>query len=163
MFVDQFIEFSPIENSNQLTKKARTTYHDIVLLFLGCRDRLCQNHGAPTGGQIQSFFFKTVFGQECPVIEETVVMEESVIPSNAFRMLLEEQVRFKGEVWTIHKNDPDPFPSVPHAHNYESGLKMHMGIGELFWGTQLVGKIRKKKFIEIRKRFTKVKLPELTI
>ncbi len=32
----------------------------------------------------------------------------------------------------VHKNDADPLPSSPHAHNYEQCLKMHLGTGDLY-------------------------------
>jgi hypothetical protein len=59
MPTDQFIEFSPVEKSNQLTKKARTTYHNLVLLLLGSRYFSSQAYCAPTGGRIPSDFVKT--------------------------------------------------------------------------------------------------------
>lgn len=31
-------------------------------------------------------------------------------------MIFEEGYRVAGEVWRVHKTDPDPLPSRPHAH-----------------------------------------------
>ena len=50
---------------------------------------------------------------------------------------LEEDYRVGGEVWRVHKNDPDPFPSRPHAHcvggsNRFVGCKLHLGTRQLF-------------------------------
>src|SRR5207237_6227170 len=38
-------------------------------------------------------------------------------------LLTEAQVKLQGEIWIVHKNDADPFPSNPHAHNYRERLK----------------------------------------
>ena len=98
-----------------------------------------------------------------PIIEDDVHLDESIIPSDTLRSLYEEQVKFKGEIWVIHKNDIDPFPSSPHAHNYESALKLHLGNGELYYGTDLVGKVARKNFLKLRGLFKRVQLPELEI
>lgn len=50
---------------------------------------------------------------------------------------LEEDYRVGGEVWRVHKNDPDPFPSRPHAHCVGGssrfvGCKLHLGTRQLF-------------------------------
>jgi hypothetical protein len=39
---------------------------------------------------------------------------------------LEKDYRVGGEVWRVHKNDPDPYPSRPHAHC--------IGVGRGSWG-----------------------------
>lgn len=97
-----------------------------------------------------------------PVIqEEVVVVEETIIPDNVIRGIYEEQVKFKGEKWVVHKNDVDPFPSNPHAHNYESGLKLHLGNGELYDGTTLVGAIPCKKLKQLRGLFSRTTMPVL--
>jgi hypothetical protein len=53
------------------------------------------------------------------------------------RMLIQKDYRVGGEVWRVHKNDPDPFPSRPHAHcvgraDRFVGLKLHLGTAQLF-------------------------------
>lgn len=52
-------------------------------------------------------------------------------------MILEEDYRVGGEVWRVHKNDADPYPSRPHAHCIDGsrrfvGCKLHLGTGRLF-------------------------------
>jgi hypothetical protein len=44
----------------------------------------------------------------------------SPIPGGTLRRLDEVTVKRDGHVWRIHRNDADPFPSNPHAHNLES-------------------------------------------
>ena len=41
-------------------------------------------------------------------------------------------VKAGGSPWVIHLYDPDPFPSRPHAHNKETGAKLHLGTGDLY-------------------------------
>jgi len=59
-------------------------------------------------------------------------LTESLLPEEFPRLLTEQTIRVKGEVWRIHKADPDLFPSNPHAHNCESGVVLHLGTGEMF-------------------------------
>ena len=48
--------------------------------------------------------------------------------------LQEAKVKLKGEIWVAYKYDRDPFPSNPHAHNYDRKLKMHLGTGDVYAG-----------------------------
>jgi hypothetical protein len=55
----------------------------------------------------------------------------------AGRSILEKDYRVGGEVWRVHKNDADPFPSRPHAHCIGGrsrfiGCKLHLGTRQLF-------------------------------
>ncbi|HHF3044328.1 hypothetical protein WMQ59_22555 [Vibrio diabolicus] len=113
--------------------------------------------------QCKSWYSQSKLALSVPVIEEVVYLDESAIPCDTERAIEEELVKFKGERWVIHKNDADPFPSSPHAHNYEARLKLHMGNGDLYNGTELVGKMNKKSFIKLRNSFKKVQLPTLEI
>lgn len=77
--------------------------------------------------------------------------EESPIPPETPRRLDEITVRRDGCVWRIHKNDADPFPSNPHAHNVESGLKMSLEGGSLWDGSRATGiRIATKHLVAIR-------------
>lgn len=58
-----------------------------------------------------------------------VELFESIVPPNIPIFLTHQQVKIKGEIWVVHKNDADPFPSNPHAHNYQSNLVVHLGNG----------------------------------
>lgn len=81
--------------------------------------------------------------------------EDGIIPDDALVILTEKVVKVKGEVWEIHRYDADPWPSDPHAHNYASRLKMHLGTGELFDNNrQSKGKIKAKKLAAIRAELT---------
>jgi len=73
---------------------------------------------------------------------------ESPIPSGTMRRLDEVTIKRDGCIWRIHKNDADPFPSNPHAHNVESGLTLDLSNGDLFFGSRPTGKSVAKKHLE---------------
>src|SRR4051812_10834537 len=77
-----------------------------------------------------------------PMSESTIEVEfsESPIPDGTFRRTDEVTIKRDGCVWRIHRNDPDPFPSQPHAHNLESGLKLDLSNGELYFRGRNTGK-----------------------
>lgn len=100
------------------------------------------------------------FESEASELIEEVHLEEDVLPEGTLRLITEETVRSKGQVWRIHANDQDPFPSSPHAHNLESGLKLHLGTGELFRKTQSAGRIKCKHLKLIRDAVKKIRLPD---
>jgi hypothetical protein len=80
-----------------------------------------------------------------------VELSESPIPDGCLRRLDEVLVKRDGCIWQIHKNDPDPFPSNPHAHNIESGLKLDLSNGKLYLSRKFAGKsVRRKHLKEIR-------------
>lgn len=91
----------------------------------------------------------------------TVELSESIIPNGVERALYEQQVKHKGEVWVIHKNDADPHPSIPHAHNYDANLKLHLGNGDLYKKRNIVGNIGKKALMALREKIVGIDLPAL--
>lgn len=108
---------------------------------------------------IQNFSF------ERPEILAETTFEESIIPEGIPAPLNEQKLKSKGEIWYIHKYDADPFPSNPHAHNSETGYKVHLGTGELFdaQNNPLKQSIRKKDLIALRALVTKTALPVLAV
>jgi hypothetical protein len=77
------------------------------------------------------------------------------------------KVKFDGHIWIIHQNDPDPWPSKPHAHDYDEKQKLDLGSGNIFSlpGRNLVQKLRAKDLRllrdELRHRHPDVELPPL--
>src|SRR4051812_27073942 len=71
------------------------------------------------------------------------------------RYVLEKDYRVGGEVWRVHKNDPDPFPSRPHAHCIEGkeryvGCKLHLGTAALYRGREAAGRfLSPKQFVRL--------------
>src|SRR5262245_9137022 len=63
---------------------------------------------------------------------------------------VEKDFPVNGEIWRVHKSDPDPFPSSPHAHCVDGrerfkGCKLHLGTGELYRDGKPTGRRLKKK------------------
>lgn len=94
-----------------------------------------------------------------------VTFPDSIIPEGVPICLNEQEAKSKGEIWRIHKYDADPFPSNPHAHNKETGYKLHLGTGELFdnKNKSLNKSIRKKDLIALRSNLKNIALPTLEV
>lgn len=107
---------------------------------------------------LASFDFRPYF----PVLLAEVAFRNSIIPAGVPVRLEEQTVRRHGQVWRVHWTDADSFPSNPHAHNLDSGLKLHLGTGELFRKKVLVGKIRVKDLLAIRSELIRFDLPPFT-
>jgi hypothetical protein len=90
----------------------------------------------------------------------------SPIPAGCMRRLDEVTVKRDGHVWRIHRNDADSFPSHPHAHNVESGLKLDLTTGNLYLGTQFTKKaVHRKDLLAIREQAAArgIDLPPLAV
>jgi hypothetical protein len=100
---------------------------------------------------------------------DEIRFDESIIPEGVPILLTEAEVKIKGEVWVVHKNDADPFPSNPHAHNYENRLKMHLGTGDLYKGKVRTPckRMTKALLVEFRSRLLQknasISLPPLLV
>lgn len=99
-----------------------------------------------------------------PKIDEILIETKDIgfkDSNNAF----ERRIKAGGEVWVIHQNDIDPFPSSPHAHNYDSNLKLDLSNGLLYKKKEQVASIPKKKLEIIRKKCEElgITLPALNI
>lgn len=98
-------------------------------------------------------------------LTQQIEIEEGAIPRE---FVLEKKARFKasGSIWVIHKNDADPFPSNPHAHNVELNQKLDLSNGNCYHRKKLLFKIDRKNFLKIRKKaegIYKGRLPELAL
>jgi len=94
------------------------------------------------------------------VLEE-FTLDQACLPDDLPDLYEEQVVKVKGEQWTVHKNDKDPFPSNPHAHNYAKGISLHLGTGEFFKKRKSHGFITCKQLIAIRDKLTIKNLPKL--
>ncbi|MBN8457276.1 MAG: hypothetical protein J0M04_05485 [Verrucomicrobia bacterium] len=95
------------------------------------------------------------------IVLETVALDSSILPEGIERLITEETVKHKGEQWVIHANDADPFPSNPHAHNYDSGLKLDLGTGALYRKRTHVDSVRCKDLKLLRDKIRTRPLPDL--
>jgi len=82
---------------------------------------------------------------------------------------LEEDFKVSGEIWRVHKNDPDPLPSKPHAHCIAGadrfvGCKLHLGTRELFTPkNEPLGRYLFEKQFERLIELIRPKFPGLTL
>jgi len=85
------------------------------------------------------------------------------LPDNI--LLPEEKVKIKsnGQIWYIHKNDQDPFPSQPHAHFADCNLKVDLSNGKCYQIKKHLKTLSKKDLILLRKNAEEkgIKLPKL--
>jgi len=109
--------------------------------------------------RLEGFDFSKFYPEALAVLD----LPDPIVPPGTRRSLEERIVKISGERWHIHKNDADPFPSNPHAHNYEDGLKLSLADGGLYRKKERVSKIDRKKLLEIRSRLKDIQLPDLTI
>jgi hypothetical protein len=85
---------------------------------------------------------------------KNITVDNSILPDELKDELIKAQVKFKGEIWTIHKNDKDTFPSQPHAHNYDRQYKLHLGNGKLYRKKNYCGSITNKDLMNLRQIIT---------
>lgn len=91
------------------------------------------------------------------------VFEISMPPMDIY-MEEEADVVVNGQCYRIYvTTDEDYFPSNPHAHWVEKGLKLHLGNGWLFRKRKCLGRIKKNTFFAIRKGYEErgINLPPL--
>lgn len=106
---------------------------------------------------VRDFPFENFHSEKLTSVE----LEEDIIPSDIPRLLREQRIRLNGNVWTIHRNDADPFPSNPHAHNYAEGLKLDLSNGVLYDYRCVAGRIKYKHLLTLRERIQHLDLPPL--
>jgi hypothetical protein len=92
---------------------------------------------------------------------------ETDVESIGDGVLYKTKVKIKrgGLIWIIHKNDFDPFPSRPHAHEVQQNLKLDLRNGDCYRVKKYVTTIHKKDLLYIRAEATtaKFELPELEL
>ena len=111
---------------------------------------------------IKAFYVKSEEYKSQPKVLATIELSESIIPDGVVRAIYDQQVKHNGEIWMVHKNDADPHPPIPHAHNYDANLKLHLGNGDLYDKKKIVGNVGKKSLIAIREKIVGIDLPAFT-
>ena len=97
-------------------------------------------------------------------ISKRVILEDGLIPSHIPLEVQKRKYKVSGEIWIVHNTDVDPFPSQPHAHNYEQNLTMHLGNGSLYRKRDYICKAKEKSFLRLRELLAeRVSLPPLEI
>lgn len=101
------------------------------------------------------------FLSQFPTFIERIVLGSTILPPDLPLLVHKKQYKVSGEIWTVHQNDADPFPSSPHAHNYDQNLVMHLGNGKLYRKRDFFATARTKDFIQLRSLIKNVPLPPL--
>ncbi|MDO6420856.1 hypothetical protein [Saccharophagus degradans] len=96
-------------------------------------------------------------------ILQKVYSDDSIFPDDFQIKMEKKNIKVRGQVWVVHLSDADPFPSSPHAHNYDENVVMHLGNGKLYRKRKYVGKSKTKHFLELRGKINHVELPPLEI
>ena len=97
------------------------------------------------------------------IIKDKIETSREIIPKDLL-INYKVQIKSKGLIWVIHKYDADPFPSNPHAHQLDSGIKLDLSNGKCYIKKKLVTTIKKKDLIIIRKQAEKkFELPNMQL
>ena len=100
------------------------------------------------------------FNKLKPEILAEFIEDEPLVPESVPQLLTEQTIKIKGEVWRVHKSDVDSFPSMPHAHNYETGVVLDLGSGDMYDNNRKrIGAIGCKRLLLIRGKLTDISLP----
>jgi hypothetical protein len=70
--------------------------------------------------------------------------------------------RVAGTEWEILKNDKNPFPSNPCAHNEVEDITMDLSAGGLYHDGEFVARLRKKDLVNFRSRIAE-KYPDIAL
>lgn len=99
------------------------------------------------------------------ILRDVIETDISLLPSD-LRTIRKARVKHRGDIWVIHKYDQDPFPSSPHAHNIDNGIKLDLSDGKCYRVRKHVYTLNRKDLLEIRKNAVQVfkgDLPRLAI
>lgn len=101
------------------------------------------------------------FDFDCLIPLAEILLETSILPDNVPLRFVEAQAKHINEIWVVHKNDVDPFPSNPHAHMLGTGYKLHLGNGWLYQKREKISVIKWKDLLAIREKLNSIVLPPL--
>lgn len=110
--------------------------------------------------------FKELFLDKSYYYNDVILEELEFAECSNYGLLLESTAKFKNNIWRIHKNDQDPFPSNPHAHKIDGDIKLDLSNGWLYKNRKYIGEqMKKKDFMNFREILEKknTPLPDLSI
>lgn len=94
--------------------------------------------------------YKPMTHTDCADIGEVDLSENDFSP----QYLTEQTVKQKGVVWRLHKNDADPWPSICHAHNYDTGEVIDLTNGKIYSKNRIfLRTLKPKKLNELKEKF----------
>lgn len=147
-----------VEAANILSRTPEEVREALVIV-LGVEDQFALLSRELRADQIVSLLAHFSFSK--PTLLAQVELPESIIPHGTLVRLVEALAKHRNEIWLVHLHDADPYPSNPHAHNEESGLKLHLGTGDLYRKREVVGRVRWKDLLAIREKLPNITLPPL--
>ncbi len=92
---------------------------------------------------------KVLEGFDFPRVVAATLMKINILP-DGLSLLGEAEGKVSNQVWRVHKNDVDFFPSDPHAHNPETGITLDLSNGWTYKKRACCGKIKKKFLLALR-------------
>jgi hypothetical protein len=94
---------------------------------------------------------------------------EYIVPGASLPIGRLLKCKLSGRIWIIHQNDPDPWPSRPHAHEYSRREKLSLSTGEIFSIPARTprGRLRPAELADLRgeiaRRRPDLALPQLSV
>ncbi len=98
---------------------------------------------------------------DAPVILGEVTDPAIEVPGS-IRRIYTALTRVAGTEWEILRNDKNPFPSNPCAHNEVEDITMDLSAGGLFHDGAFVSRLRKKDLVNFRAKIAD-KYPEIAL
>jgi hypothetical protein len=89
-----------------------------------------------------------------------VVSDASIEAPGSLRRIYSALGRPGGTDWEILRNDADPFPSNPCAHNEAEDIVLDLAEGGLYHDRELVHRVRRQELIRFRRKIAD-KYPEI--
>jgi hypothetical protein len=98
------------------------------------------------------------------ILKNKIETPLEIIPKDLL-MNYKVRIKSKGLIWVIHKYDADPFPSNPHAHLVDSGIKLDLSNGNCYKKKELLHTLKQKDLLFIRQEAKKkdFELPKMKI
>lgn len=79
------------------------------------------------------------------------------------QVLEKATIKIDGHIYKIYKNDLDPLPSQPHAHDLIEHVKIHLGTGEKYRNSWPIGKKLHRKDLKELRAMIHQQMPDLTL
>jgi hypothetical protein len=173
---DKFKQFDKIDNlKNKLSEHFNSIYSDIQIdrkqVFDALFIMLSDKYDLEWIGDLWDIDItydeakKVLSNFDFNTINNVIETNEEIIPRD---LLIQYKVRIKskGLIWIIHKNDMDPFPSSPHAHQLDNNIKLDLSNGKCYKKKQLMYTLKKRDLLIIREKANMIykgELPKLKL
>ncbi|MCC9166699.1 hypothetical protein [Pontibacter harenae] len=99
---------------------------------------------------LESIDLESILDRKIALVIGSFEFDSTLFDSILSDNIEKARIRDNGRIWIIHNDDKDPKPSLPHAHDYNLNLKLHLGTGEYFRKNRRLGKLDKKEFERLK-------------